>query len=70
MNLLDGNGRVMVSFNTSGEGVAPCHIQVPCLGRPPQNSMQLSMWQQNIVGVAHYIVDRFELLGALDDAPD
>ncbi len=32
--------------------------------------MQLFMWQRDIVGVAHYIEDCFEVLGALDDAPD
>ncbi len=36
--------------------------------------MQLLMWQHNILGVAHYIKDCFELelemLGAPDDAPD
>ena len=30
----------------------------------------LFMWQHAIVGLAHYIVDCFEVLGALDDAPD
>ena len=32
--------------------------------------MQLFMWQRNVVGVAHCIKDCFEVLGALDDAPD
>ena len=34
------------------------------------NNMQLFMWQHDIVGVAHYIKDCSEVLGALDDAPD
>ena len=37
---------------------------------PAKNTMQLFMWQRDIVGVAHYIMDCFEVLGALDDAPD
>ena len=32
--------------------------------------VQLFMWQRNIVGVAHFVQDWFEVLGALDDAPD
>ena len=32
--------------------------------------MQLIMWQHDIVGVAHYIMDLFKTLGALSDAPD
>ena len=31
--------------------------------------MQLFMWQRDIEGVAHYIMDYFEVFGALD-APD
>lgn len=31
--------------------------------------MQLCM-QRNIVGVAHYNMDCFDVLGVLDDAPD
>ena len=38
-------------------------------GAVPQQ-VQLFMWQWNIVGVAHYIMVWFEVLGALDDAPD
>ena len=34
------------------------------------HTLQLFMWQRNIVGVAHFIKDCFEVLGALDDAPD
>jgi hypothetical protein len=33
--------------------------------------MQLFMWQRDIVGVAHYVKDSFDVLGALSaDAPD
>ena len=32
--------------------------------------MQLFMWQRNIVRVAHFVQDCFQVLGALDDAPD
>ena len=42
----------------------------PALFSPAKNTMQLFMWQRDIVGVAHYIKDCFEVLGALDDAPD
>jgi hypothetical protein len=37
---------------------------------PAKNTMQLFMWQRDIVGVAHYIKGYLEVLGALDDAPD
>ena len=33
-------------------------------------TVQLFMWQRNIVGVAPFIKDCCEVLGALDDAPD
>ena len=42
----------------------------PALFSPAKNTMQLFMWQHDIVGVAHFIQDCFEVLGALDDAPD
>ena len=35
---------------------------------PAKNTMQLLMWQLESVGAAHYVVDRFEVLCALDDA--
>ena len=35
-----------------------------------RSTMQLFMWQHDIVGVAHYIMDCFDALGALSDAPD
>ena len=42
----------------------------PALFSPAKNTMQLFMWQRNIVGMAHFVQDCFEVLGALDDAPD
>ena len=42
----------------------------PALFSPATNTMQPFLWQHDIVGVAHYIKDCFEVLGALDDAPD
>ena len=42
----------------------------PALFSPAENTMQLFVWQRNIVGVAHFVQDCFEVLGALDDAPD
>ena len=42
----------------------------PALFSPANNTMQLFMWQRNIVGVAHFVKDCFEMLGAFDDAPD
>ena len=42
----------------------------PALFGPARNTMQLFMWQQNIVRMTHYIMDGFEVLGALDGAPD
>ena len=49
------------------------NVLVACqcaLFSPAKNTMQLFMWQRNIVGVAHFVQDCFEVLGALDDAPD
>ena len=43
--------------------------QYPALFSPANHTMQLFMWQRNTVGVAHFM-DWFEVLGALDDAPD
>ena len=40
----------------------------PALFSPAQNTMQLFMC--GIVGVAHFVQDCFEVLGALGDAPD
>ena len=42
----------------------------PAFLSPAKNTMQLFMWQRDVVGVARYIKDCFEVLGALDDAPD
>ena len=36
-----------------GIGTLPCSVQM-------KNTMQLFMWQRDIVGVAHYIMDCFE----------
>ena len=48
----------------------PVRDRYPALFSPAQGTMQLFMWQQDIVGVAHYIMDCFDALGALSDAPD
>ena len=42
----------------------------PALFSPAYNTKQLFMWQHDIVGVANYIKDYVEVLGALDNAPD
>ena len=42
----------------------------PALFGPAKNTMRLFMWQHDILGVAHFIKDCFEVLGALDDVPD
>ena len=42
----------------------------PALSSPAKNTMQLFMWQHDILGVAHYSKDCYEMLGALDDTPD
>ena len=55
---------------------APCWSALPCSVRgpypalfsPATDTMQLFMWQRDIVGVAHYNMNYFEVLGALDDA--
>ena len=49
----------------------PCSLcGIGALFTPAENTAQLLMWQQDIVGVAHFVKDCFEVLGALDDAPD
>ena len=67
------------------QGVARRRVQPPeragAAGRqvPPPSvlpcsslfiTVQLFMWQRNIVGVAPFIKDCYEVLGALEDAPD
>ena len=44
----------------------------PALFSPAKNTTQLLMWQHDIVGVAHFIMimDCFDVLDALSDAPD
>ena len=42
----------------------------PTLFSPAQGSMQLFMWQDDIVGVAHFVMDGFDLLGAAPDDHD
>ena len=49
----------------------------PALFSPAKNTMQLFRWQHDILGVAHYMYTSmiyikgcFEMLGALDNAPD
>ena len=48
----------------------PVQDRYPALFSPAQGTVQLFMWQQDIVGVAHYIMDCFDALSALSDAPD
>ena len=50
----------------------PVRDRYPALFSPAQGTKQLFMWQQDIVGVAHYmyIKDCFKVLGALENAPD
>ena len=50
-------------------GLQSVRDRYPALFGPAKNTMLL-MWQRNIVGVAHFVQDCFEVLGALDDAPD
>ena len=42
----------------------------PTLFNPANNTMQLFMWQCDIAGVAHCIMDYIDVLGALDGAHD
>ena len=37
---------------------------------PAYNTMQLFMWQRDIMGVAHHIMECSVVLGAFCDAPD
>ena len=54
----------------------PCHaacagittpICYPALFNPARSTMQLFMWQHDIVGVTHYIMECVDALGALSD---
>ena len=55
-------------------GDIPCHAacaeSLPCSDSPAQSTMELFMWQHDIVGVqvAHYIMDCFDAPGALSAA--
>ena len=42
----------------------------PALFSPAKSSMQLFMWQPDVVGVAHFVMDSFDLLGVAPDAHD
>ena len=49
----------------------PCSLcEIVALLCPAQTTMQLLMWQHDMVGVAYYIMDCFDALGYLSDAPD
>ena len=48
----------------------PVRDRYPALFSPACGTMQLFIWQPDTVGVAHYILDCFDFLGALSDAPD
>ena len=48
----------------------PVRDRYPALFSPDQGSMQLFMWQADIVGVAHFVMDGFGLLGAAPDGHD
>ena len=43
----------------------PCSVcgigTLPCFS-PANNTMQLFMWQRNIVGVAHFVQDCFDVI--------
>ena len=47
-----------------------CNPFIHAMFSPANNTMQLFMWQRNVVGVAQFVKDCFEVLGALDDASD
>ena len=42
----------------------------PALFGPAEDTMQLFMWQPDNVGVAHFVTDCFDPLGAAADAHD
>ena len=52
----------------------PVRDRYPALFHPDKGTMQLFMWQVDIVGVAHYIMECFDfkeaVSGARDDASD
>ena len=60
---------------TARQGTFECpamqcvRVRYAALFSRAETTMQLFMWQRNIVGVAHNIMECFEVLGALDDAP-
>ena len=42
----------------------------PALYSPERSTVQLFMRQHDTVGLAHYIMECFDVLGALSDVPD
>ena len=50
-----------LSTTATGGGTLPCSVLL-------KHTMQLFVWQCDVVGVAHYISDCFDVLGALYDA--
>ena len=65
--------RVLLRFRMETHSlpiVQPARDFVPGLVSPEKSTMQLFMWQHDIVGVAHYIRDCFDVLGSLCDAAD
>ena len=50
--------------------VQPVRDRYPALFGHGRHTMQLFMWQADLVGVAHFIMDCFNALGAQSDAHD
>ena len=48
----------------------PVRDRYPALFGRGRHTMQLFMWQADLVGVAHFIMDCFDALGAQSDAHD
>ena len=61
------------SLHLSALPCSVCGIRTPGLRRhalvsPANTTMQLIMWQRDVVWVVHHIMEGFEAVGALDDA--
>ena len=48
----------------------PVRDKYPALFLPAILTMQQFLWQLDIMGVAHYVMDCFDLLNAVDDDDD
>ena len=74
-HLLHAYASRMAGISILERHTLPCHAncqvdRYPALFSPAKGSMQLFMRQPDVVGVAHFVMDLSDLLGAAPDAHD